>query len=215
MQRLKKIFAFCMALSLIVCLFAGCDSEQRIAAMNGPWYTVRIADAEVTQALLQQIDLYEQELALLDGVQLRYCQRADFSIEKTYSFRYDRAVSLPFFRSFFRSVFARLFEGRTALNALYDRDFGQMNQDAFYEFYAQIYAQEDFDALIEYLTQDAAIPGSDALESGTFSLRGDKIRCTDAAGNTKTVGYTLLENGTLVLTYADASEEYRRAIPIP
>jgi len=215
MQRIKKQILFLLALAMILCLFAGCDQTQRLEALTGSWYTVRSVDAETIESVLLQIDLYEPELALIKEPTLSYCQKAEFRADQTYTFSCDAAASQPFFRSFFLDVFQQLFEGRDALSELYGQDFQSMSQDAFFSYYAQLYMQEDFEALLDYLTADAVLIGDELMESGSFTLRSEELICTDEAGKVKAIRYLTEESGALVLTYHNGSERYTREIPTP
>lgn len=211
---MKKLFLFLLALTMVTCLFTGCDQTEQIAALKGPWYTLRSADAETAESLLLQIDLNEQELALIELPQLQYCQSVDFGSNKAYIFRFETAVSQPFFRAFFREVFQQLYEGRAELSKLYRQNFEEMSQDAFFDFYAQLYMKEDFDTMLDHFALEAGV-SDEILEYGTFFLRNDEIFCADMAGTEKTIRYRLDESGALLLTYANGTELYTHYIPTP
>lgn len=211
---MKKLFLFLLALTLVVCLFTGCDQQEQIAALKGPWYTLRSADADTVQSMLLQIDLNEQELALIEPPELQFCQSVEFGTNKAYMFRFETAVSQPFFRAFYREVFQRLYEGRAALSKLYRQNFEEMSQDAFFAFYAQLYMEEDFQTMLDHFALEAGV-NDEILEYGTFFLRNDDIFCTDMESNEKAIRYQLDESGALLLTYANATELYTHQIPTP
>lgn len=212
MRQMKRVLILCVVFIFLLSL-SGCDQAQRLEALDGTWYTVRKADIDTVAEVLQKIDLYEQELALLEDMDLQYCQTVEFREDMHYAFSCDIAASKPFFRVFFQEVFQQLFEQRAALSKLYWADFEGMSQDAFYDFYAQLYMQEDFDALLDYFTGKLMVAESQIMEEGTFSFQSDTLLCTPTQGQAYKIPYQLDESGNLLLIYSNGNELYTHDIP--
>lgn len=214
MKTIKRILALSLAALLVMGLFAGCESEaDKIAVLAGTWTMVGQDSEEEAKELLENIDLYEEEIALADLTTLTYKQNVVFTAEKTYHFVYDVEGTIACVREFFVETFAALYEGRATLNEVYGQEFDQMTEAEFQQFYADLYSAENFETLMDQMAEGAYNyeKMAEPWETGTYSIKGDDIMCT-ITGETQAeaLGYSI-ENDELTLTYSDAVEVYTRA----
>lgn len=214
MKTIKRILALSLAALLVMGLFAGCESEaDKIAVLAGTWTMVGQDSEEEAKELLENIDLYEEEIAMADLTTLTYKQNVVFTAEKTYHFVYDVEGTIACVREFFVETFAALYEGRATLNEVYGQEFDQMTEAEFQQFYADLYSAENFETLMDQMAEGAYNyeKMAEPWETGTYSIKGDDIMCT-ITGETQAeaLGYSI-ENDELTLTYSDAVEVYTRA----
>lgn len=214
MKTIKRILALSLAALLVMGLFAGCESEaDKIAVLAGTWTMVGQDSEEEAKELLENIDLYEEEIAMADLTTLTYKQNVVFTAEKTYHFVYDVEGTIACVREFFVETFAALYEGRATLNEIYGQEFDQMTEAEFQQFYADLYSAENFETLMDQMAEGAYNyeKMAEPWETGTYSIKGDDIMCT-ITGETQAeaLGYSI-ENDELTLTYSDAVEVYTRA----
>ena len=214
MKTIKRILALSLAALLVMGLFAGCESEaDKIAVLAGTWTMVGQDSEEEAKELLENIDLYEEEIAMADLTTLTYKPNVVFTAEKTYHFVYDVEGTIACVREFFVETFAALYEGRATLNEVYGQEFDQMTEAEFQQFYADLYSAENFETLMDQMAEGAYNyeKMAEPWETGTYSIKGDDIMCT-ITGETQAeaLGYSI-ENDELTLTYSDAVEVYTRA----
>ena len=213
---MKKLFALCLTVLLIAAVFAGCETQQqKIEALTGVYIATVSDTEEQAKLLVENVDLYEEEIALLDMTSLESVKLVEFCADQTYRFSFDVDGTMACVREFYLGVFEDLYEGRTALNAVYS-DFGvafdEMTEDEFQAFYAELYNQADFDALIDAFVEnsyDTDKLGEDT-ETGTYDIVGNRIMCTiDGESEAEAMVYTL-SGDSLKLTYTNAVENYTR-----
>lgn len=214
MKKVKSILALVLVVALTACLFAGCESEaDKIEKLAGTWTMVVDDTTDEALALLESSDFYEEEIALVDLTTLQYAQIVTFNIDKTYSFAFDVDGTKECVRQFLLSAFEDMYEGRASLSSTYEADFESMTEEEFRQFYAALYVVDDFDALIDKLTENAYTYDAmeEPWETGTYSIRGSKILCT-ITGETEaeSLGYKI-EDNELTLTYIDGVEVYTKA----
>ena len=214
MKTIKRILALSLAALLVMGLFAGCESEaDKIAVLAGTWTMVGQDSEEEAKELLENIDLYEEEIAMADLTTLTYKQNVVFTAEKTYHFVYDVEGTIACVREFFVETFAALYEGRATLNEVYGQEFDQMTEAEFQQFYADLYSAENFETLMDQMAEGAYNyeKMAEPWETGTYSIKGDDIMCT-ITGETQAeaLGYSI-DNEELTLTYSDAVVVYTRA----
>lgn len=212
-MKMKKITVLVLSLVVLAGLLCGCESTQeKMEALSGTWYRVVQDTEEQAQLLLENIDLYEEEIALVDLTGLSYVRTVEFNMDNTYRFAYDVEGCKEYVRSFYLDCFAQLYEGRMALNETYGEDFSMMGEDAFRQFYADLYEYVDFDALIDAFVENAydyeAL--SEDIETGTYNIKGEKINCTVTGETEEEYLVYSIENDVLTLTYSDAVEAYGR-----
>lgn len=213
MKRVKNILILCLAVVMVAGLLAGCgeSTADKVAALSGKW-TMTVTDPEA-QAVLEAIDLYEEEIALADLTALQYVQTVEFDAELNYSFGYDMDATKELLRQFYNTTFDALYEGRTSLNAVYEMEFDAATKEEFLQFYADLYGSPDYETLINDFVENAYdyTVLSEPFETGTYTIRGNAILCT-ITGETEaeSLGYAI-DGDTLTLTYVDGEEVYTKA----
>lgn len=213
MKKFNKILLLVLVAVMVAGLFAGCETAaQKLEKLAGTYVMTADGTEEQAEILLENIDLHEEEIAVVDLTSLDYVQIVEFTTEKTYRFAYDVDGTKECVHTFFDGVFADLYDNRSVLNDTYAQDFDSMSEAEFQQFYADLYGFEDFTTLINEMTENAY--DWDALgedwETGTFTISGSDIMCT-ISGETRAeaLGYKL-DGTTLTLTYADGTEVYTR-----
>lgn len=213
MKNFKKSLVLLLVAVMAIGLLCGCEStEEKMAALSGTW-TMTIPDtAEQAQILLDNIELYPEEIALVDLNSLEQVKRVTFDMAGNYSFGYDVDGTMECVRQFYLGVFDALYEGRATLNAAYEQEFDNMSRDDFNQFYADLYNAGNYDALIDLFVENAydADALAEPFETGTYTIKGKFIMCT-ITGETEaeSLGYTL-EGNTLTLLFADTQEVYTK-----
>lgn len=203
------LLAGLLVLALTAC--AGIKPEQ----LSGVWHTSMQDTPEQARALLENMDAYEEEIALAELDSLLYVKELRFGEDGSYSYRIDVEGTRAFVRSFYDGYFAALFENREALNEVYGQSFETMEEAEFRQFYAQLYGSGSYEALLDTLVENAY--NYDTLEepseTGTFVISGTLIACTPTA-ETAAAGMEaefLDEEGKqLKLIYANGEEVYTR-----
>lgn len=213
---MKKFVALVLASVLLLGLLCGCESTQeKMQALSGTWYKVVEDTEEQARALLDNIDLYEEEIALVDLTSLSYVKIVEFDMENNYRFAYDVEGCKEYVRTFYVGCFDSIFEGRAVLNEAYSDfglDFSAMSKEELQQFYADLYEYADFNALIDAFVDNAYDYESLAedIETGTYTIRGNKINCTVTGETEEEYMIYSIENDVLTLTYADDVEVYTR-----
>lgn len=185
---------------------------RQIEKLAGTYVTVKQFDAVDVEDLLTDYDFYPEEIALADLDSLTMPKYVQFQEDKTYTISYDAEAFKDNVEALFRQTFAAMYNGRDQLCEVYDVDLTAMSEEAFFAFYAELYSQDSFDALIYILTEDAfdynVIAGD--TETGTFTIEDDKILCTITGQTTaESMGYKL-DGDSLTLTYSNDTEVYTR-----
>lgn len=214
MKKIKTLLILCLVTVLVAGMFCGCENTQaKMEALSGTWTMTAVDSEEQVMILLEAIDLYEEEIALVDMGSLNYVQIVEFDMDGNYRFAYDVEGIREHVRNFYNGVFDAMYEGRTTLNEVYGVEFDDLTQEEFRQGFAELYAAADYDAMIDQFTEyayDYAALAED-LETGTYTIVGDSIMCT-IAGETQAeaLGYAI-DGDSLTLTYADAEEVYTKA----
>lgn len=214
MKRVTKILLLALVAVMVMGLFSGCETtQQKIEKLAGTWTMTADDSEEQAQALLENIDLYEEEIAFVDLASLDYVQIVEFDTNQNYRFAYDAAATQACVRAFFESAFDALYENRAALSDIYDTEFDQMDKNAFQQFYAKLYGMDDFSKMLDEMAAGAY--DYDALaedwETGTFTISHGKIMCTITGESTAEALEYAIKGDTLTLTYADGVEVYTRS----
>lgn len=185
---------------------------RQIEKLAGTYVTEKqFEDADVDE-LLADYDFYPEEIALVDLDPLTLPKYVRFQEDKTYTFYYDADGFKANVEALFRQAFAGMYAGRSQLSELYGMDMTAMTEGEFQSFYAELYSQESFDALISVLTEDAYDYSAIAADTeiGTFTIKEEQILCTISGTTTEeSMGYKL-EDGKLTLTYSNDTEVYTR-----
>lgn len=214
MKRLTRVVLLLLAAAMTMGLLSACQSTQaKIEALSGTWTMVEADTEEQALALLENIDLYEEEIAHVDLTSLQYVQLVEFTTDKTYRFAYDVEGTKACVREFFTGAFDALYENRASLNETYALEFDAMTQEEFQQFYAELYDVADFATLMDEITEgayDYEALGED-WETGTYDIVRDQILCT-ITGETEaeSLGYSI-DGDVLVLVYSNATETYTKA----
>lgn len=214
MKKTTKLLAICLVLAMTASLFAGCDLlENKLDKLAGSWISVQEDSAEEARSALENIDMYEEEIALADLNSLKYVKMVTFHTDKTYSFSYDSAATRQCVYEFYEGFFADLYEKRDQLNELYGEDFTTMSQAEFFQYYADLYGAADYETMLNDFTdgcydyEQLAEP----FETGTFTIDGSDLMCKiDGEIVSEALGFKIDVNH-LTLTYADGVEEYVKA----
>ncbi len=234
MKNIRKYISLVMVLLLTMCLFAGCgksgteekqgtggilsiaglvkSEEDKIQELGGIWVTTSPDSEENALTLLNAIEFYEEEIALVDLTSLDEAFCVEFCADKTYYFAYELNLLRDCVRSFYQNAFASLYQGRNSLSALYEVDFSAMSEAEFQQFYAELYGFSSFSGMIEEMTARGydydALSGK--LETGTYYIDGNDIMCT-ITGETQaeSLGYKV-DGDTLTLIYVDGIEYYTK-----
>lgn len=183
---------------------------RQIEKLAGTYVTEKQFEAEDVEDLLTDYDFYPEEIALVDLDTLTMPKYVQFLEDKTYTFYYDADAFKANVEALFRQAFAGMYAGRSQLSELYGVDMTAMTEGEFQTFYAELYSQESFDALVSVLTEDAYDYSAIAADTeiGTFTIKEEKILCTiNGTTAEESMGYKL-ENGTLTLTYSNDVEVY-------
>ena len=218
MKQFNRIFSLVLTVVLAAGMLCGCglldsNNQAQQEALAGVWTRTAADSQEQAQQLLENVDLYEEEIALVDMNSLGYVLQVEFTMENTYRFFYDVEATKTCVREFYMGVFDALYEGRSTLNAVYEVDFDEMSREEFNSYYTELYELEDFTALVDQFTENAYDYESLAedLETGTYKLVADKILCKiTGERKTESLGYKV-EDGMLTLQFSDGTHVYKRA----
>ena len=206
---MKKIICFALALILMFSLTA-CMDGLFVKSVAGSWSLRMEESQESTLALLENFDLYEEEIALVK-TPLYTVKHVQFNEDMTYRYYFDAQLEKACVREFLLAMFDALYEGRSTLYACYGVDLSELSKEEFFQFYAELYEVTDYDALIEAFV-DAAYDyeSLDDTESGTYTITLNQITM-DAPGTESdgTVQYKVKDN-TLTLTYSNTTEVYTK-----
>ena len=210
---MKKYVSLALVAVLLVSLLAGCSlfglSKEDVL---GTWVTVKSDTQEEAMGLLENIDAYEEEIALADVNCLEYVKIVEFREGGTYYFRYDVEGTKACVREFYETYFDALYEGRATLEEVYGEDFVSMSQAEFRQYFAGIYGFVDY---IEMLDNFAEIAYDyealeEPMETGTYTVEGDQILTTISGEHKEEAMGAELEDGVLTLTYVDGVEVYTK-----
>ena len=212
---LTRVFSGVLAVLIIYGVQAIFDLvvvPRQIEKLTGTYVTNLQYEAENVEDLLADYDFYPEEIALADLDSLTMPKYVQFREDKTYKFSYDAEAFKRNVEALFRQSFDAMYDGRDQLSDLYGIDLVSMTKAEFQAFYAELYSQDSFDTLVRVLTEDAfdySVFASDT-ETGTFTIKEDKIMCTITGHTTaESLGYKLDEN-SLTLTYSNDTEIYTR-----
>lgn len=210
MKRITKIVCVLLAMLMAMSALCACEStEDKYAALAGTWRMVEQDSEEQVMVLLEGIDLYEEEIAVVDKTTLRYAWIYEFDTAGNFRQADDIPATKDCVREFYTGMFQDLYDNRAGLGALYEQDFAAMSQDEFHLFYANLYGFETFDALIDQFVENAYFYDEwTDYRNGTFTFDGDLLDIQDGA-KTYTLGYKI-EGDTLTISYSDGEEVYTR-----
>ena len=206
---MKKIIA-CILVIMMLGTLAACESVDYVAQVSGTWICPVEESEETRLMLMENLELYEEEIALVD-TKLFVAKKLTLNADKTYNFTEDVQGDKDYVRQFYTGMFQNLYEGRANLSQSYDVDISLLSEEEFLQFYAELYQAENYNALIDLLVENAYDYDSfTAIEQGTYSV-GSKRIVFDAEDDTQDgdVEYTL-EGNKLTIKYSDGTEVYSR-----
>lgn len=210
MKLWKRVMVLCLCVVLMAGVLCGCEGGKE--KLLGTWYLLNGDTQKQADYLLEIVDLFPEELELIEPESLQLVKIVEFREDNTYRFAVDSEASQKGVREFYADMFDQLYNGREALSAVYEEDLAAMSQEEFQAFYASVYGESDFDALLESMTQSAydyEAMGED-FETGTYRVIGSKILCTITGQSTEESLEYELEGNVLTLVYLDGQEIYEK-----
>ena len=241
MRKYTKMLSLVVAVLMLAALLCGCGSKpekteapanagnttmsapeskpepqseaEKMEALVGTWYENATEDESVAQALLESVDLYEEEIACVDLTTLQTVWTVTFTTDKTYQYAYDVDGTKAYARTFLEGAMDAMYENRASLGKLYDADFASASKEEFQQFYAELYDVADFSALLdkwagECFNYDAL---AEPMEEGTYSIGDGTIDMTVLGETIPRILKYSIEGDTLTLIYADGVEVYSRS----
>ena len=209
---MRKIAAVFLAAVLLGGL-CGCASSSRWnEAICGTWEYVGCYDSEAILEQFVHMDLYEEEIALMDPAGIAYVESITFREDGTYTMACDAAQSMALAEEYYRGVMENFYEHREELEPCYGMSFGLMDRESFFRFYADLYGVADYDALIDMFTESTVDPEylAEGEENGAFRITARRIYCViDGEEKEQYVRYWL-ENDTLTLRFYQGDKSYIR-----
>lgn len=212
---MKKPIALVLAAVLVLCLcLTACSnsSKEKMDALAGTYTMTYTESEEWFDELMDSIDAYDEEIALVDKSTLKAVQTVTFDAQGNYSFSDDAEGTRACVRSFYEGYFDALYAGRTTLNAKYEKTFDNMTLAEFRQFFAETYNCENYEALLTTITNNAHQYDNmaDPWETGTYTIRANRIYFTiSGEKEAEFITYTLTGD-TLTLTYSDGEQVYQK-----
>jgi len=214
MKQMRKILAAAVAVLMAAGILSGCSllGGIKLEELEGTWCMVKEDTREEAMSLLENIEAYEEEIALADLDSLEYVKVVHFASNKTYYYGYDVEGTKACVRDFYDRYFNALYQGRSTLNEAYGEVFDDMSQAEFRQYYAELYGYTDYIELLDTFAEIAYDYEAleDPTETGTFQISGDEILCTITGENVEEAMGVKLDADTLTLTYIDGVEVYTR-----
>lgn len=217
MKKTTRILALLLTLVLAASLLCACESiEDKYAALAGTWIMYQPDSEEQVMILLESIDLYEEEIALVDKTSLRYAWIVEFDTAGNIRQAQPVDENKALVREFYEGMFDAFFEGRASLDDLYEDDLSAMSREEFDQFYATLYGFETFEALLDQFVINAyKYDEWTDLRNGTFTFESNRLSIVDSVKDENGLpqSYSIiykLEGDTLTLTYSDGEEVYTK-----
>ena len=209
---MKKLICVILSLMMMVGLCA-CESEaDLLLKVNGSWSVKMEETQETYDNLMESIELYEAELAAIDTT-LYTVKTATFNADKTYVLEEKAEDVQECLREFFQGAFADLYEKRETLKDCYEQDISILSEEEFYQFYANLYSKEDFDALIEHFaTKLYNYDNFEPIDEGTYTISSTRITLQSDDAFNSDDGYVTysVDGDTLTLTWSNDVEVYTK-----
>ena len=217
MKRATRILALVLTLVLAASLLCACEStEEKYAALAGTWIMYEQDSEEQVMVLLEGIDLYEEEIALVDKTSLRYAWTFEFDTAGNIRQAQPVEENKALVREFYAGAFDAIFEGRANLAGVYEQDLSAVTREEFDLFYAELYGFETFEALLDQFAENAyKYDEWTDLRNGTFTFESNRLSISDSVKgeNGLPQSYSIIyevEGDTLTLTYSDGVEVYTK-----
>jgi hypothetical protein len=210
MKKLTKLLALVLVVLMAATLFTACENKtEKMAQLSGSWLYVGTDSEEQVLALLQNVDMYEEEIAVADTSSLKFAWVYTFDMEGNFRQYEDVERDKQFVREFYKGFFADLYENRDALVGSYEEDLSAMTEGEMQLFYAGLYGYETFDDMINDFADIAYNYDEwEDIRNGTFEIDDGKLNIVDQ-GDEYYVDY-VIEGDTLTITYKDGVEVYTK-----
>lgn len=209
---MKKIITLFLALILLCSLLTACGGGTDVD-LSGTWEAVYYYDSESVLAELENLDFYEEEIALMDLSTMGFCEVLQLNADMTYTLGCDAIRSRELVEEFYQAAFADLYENREQLQDIYEEDFVSMTEDEFRLFYANMYGASTFESLMYMFagTADDYAHLEEGNEAGTYRVMLNRIFFTvDGSTEEEYVTFTLGEDGALTLEFTDSTVTYTK-----
>ena len=209
---MRKIAAVFLALIVLGGLCCYVLAMGREAALYGTWEHHGYYDGDAIMEVFVHMDLYEEEIALMDPAGIGYVETITFRPDGTYTISCDTAASTALAEEYYRNAMEAFYENRETLGNCYGVSFSIMTRENFFQFYSQLYGVEDYEALIDMFTETTVDPEylSEGEENGTYRVTPRRIYCTiEGEEEAQYVPYTL-EDGALTLGFYQWELTYSR-----
>ena len=205
---MRKIMGFFLAFLMLAGL-CGCSSQK--AALEGTWTHEGFYDSEAIMELFVWMDLYEEEIALMDPAAIPYLETVTFRADGSYTIACDVEQSTALAEEYYRAALDAFYENRDTLEQCYGVSFGVMSRENFFTFYAEMYGVSGYEGLVDMLTESTVDPQflAAAAENGTYRVTSRRIYCTPEGEPEQYLDYTL-EGDALTLDYAETDKVYMR-----
>ena len=205
---MKRLLCLVLVGFLVVGMLTGCESnEKKMEALMGQWMIRSALDSELAKLSLSNIDLSEEEIALVDLDTLQMCTYVEYGLG-TYRIFVDQDVFKNDVEAFLTGAFDNMYDNRMELNDLYSEDFSLMSRGEFQQYYADLYGFGNFTDLMDAFVEgcfDYSTLEQDA-ETGTYHIEGEKIlRTIDGTSKEEYMNYQI-DGDTLTLIYAEYEE---------
>ena len=211
MRKIAAVFL----VALILMGLCGCGSRGKRAEMlQGTWECRKYFDGDAMLEIFVHMDLYEEEIALLDPAGIGYVEAITFCPDMTYTIGCDAEQSVALAEQYFRDAMDAFYEHREELNVCYGISFGVMDRDNFNRFYADLYGVSDYEALIDMFTESVVDPAylEEGAEHGTYRVTGRRIYCTaDGETQSQYIPYSV-EGDILTLGFYLGDVTYTRKL---
>lgn len=210
---MKRIVALVLTMILVCAGLNGCDLDLGASdAIIGHWETVRYYTSDSMRRSMEDLDLYAEEIAMMDLGAVGYVDVFEIRDDKTYTITCDAEKSIAMVQQYFRDAFATFYQNRSELDDLYEDDLGSMTESQLQQFYADLYGQTDFDALIELFVysitnEEYLLEGT---EKGTYRVSRNRIWCTPEGEKEAQYIDFVVDGDILTLTYSDETVKYTR-----
>ena len=204
---MRKLVCFFLTFLIIISL---CGCSRR--ALEGTWEYSGFYDSEAIMEFFVYMDLYEEEIALMDPAALGYVETVTVREDGTYTLACDIERSTALAEEYYRKALDAFFENRADLEQCYGVSFGFMDRDSFFGFYADMYGVDGYEGLVQMLTESTVDPEylAEVEENGTCRITGRRIYWNaDGQYQNEYVEYSL-EEDALILNYYDGEKAYTR-----
>ena len=204
---MRKLIGVFLTFLIIVSL---CGCSRR--ALEGTWEYDGFYDGEAITEMFVYMDLYEEEMALMDPGAIGYVETVTFREDGTYTISCDVERSTALAEEYYRNALDAFFENRIDLEQCYGVSFGLMDRDSFFGFYGEMYGVDGYEGLVAMFTESTVDPEylAQIAESGTYRATGRRIFWNaDGQYQSEYLEYSL-EADTLVLHFFDGEKAYIR-----